>query len=291
MSGKLFRIASGANGSDYHWTEVLMRDIPHHMLDGVALHHYSVIDWNKKGSATAFSEYEYAATLKQALQMEELVTKHSAIMDKYDPGKKVALVVDEWGAWYDVEQGTNPGFLYQQNTLRDALLAGVTLNIFNNHSDRVRMANLAQTVNVLQAVILTNKSHIVLTPTYHIMEMYTVHHDATLLPVQVETDLYVLGDNKLPIVSASASKDANGFIHISLINIHPQKSETVALLLPGKDYQSVTGKIVTAQKIQDFNSFEKPDLIKPVVFKNASVKNNQLTITLPPHAVVVLEVK
>ena len=291
MSGKLFRIASGANGSDYHWTEILMRDVPHHLLDGVALHHYSVIDWNKKGSATVFSENEYAATLKQALRMEELVTKHSAIMDKYDPGKKIALVVDEWGSWYDVEQGTNPGFLYQQNTLRDALLAGVTLNIFNNHSDRVRMANLAQTVNVLQAVILTNGSQLVLTPTYHVMEMYNVHHDATLLPVQVKTDLYVLGDIQLPVVSASSSKDVNGITHISLVNIHPQKSETVTLELPEKNYQSVTGKILTAQKIQDFNSFEKPELIKPVVFKDASVKDNLLTIKLPPHSIVVLEVK
>ena len=87
--------------------------------------------------------------------MEELVTRHSTIMDKYDPNKKVALAVDEWGIWTDVEPGTNPGFLYQQNSLRDAIVAATTLNIFNNHSDRVRLANLAQTVNVLQALVLT----------------------------------------------------------------------------------------------------------------------------------------
>ncbi|MEJ0082051.1 MAG: alpha-L-arabinofuranosidase C-terminal domain-containing protein [Puia sp.] len=156
-NGNLFRVASGANGDDFHWTEVMMRDIPRNMIEGVSLHYYSVIDWNAKGPATGFSLEQYFTTLKRALRMDELVSKHEAIMDKYDPDKKTALVVDEWGGWYDVEKGTNPGFLFQQNTMRDAMLAGVTLNIFNNHCDRVRMANLAQMVNVLQAVILTNK--------------------------------------------------------------------------------------------------------------------------------------
>src|SRR6185295_18890996 len=170
---RLFRIASGASDDDYNWTEVLMKNIPHNMLDGVGVHHYSVINWSKKGSATNFSEQEYFATMSKALQMEELVTRHATIMDKYDPKKKIAMVVDEWGGWYDVEPNTNPGFLYQQNTIRDAILAGATLNIFNNHADRVRMANLAQTVNVLQAVVLTNEEKMLLTPTYHVMEMYS----------------------------------------------------------------------------------------------------------------------
>src|SRR6478609_7963232 len=205
MSGRdLFKIASGANGSDYNWTEVLMRDIPHNMLDGVALHHYSVINWSKKGSATEFDDETYFATMKEALKMEELVTRHSTIMDKYDPKKKVALVVDEWGGWYDVEAGTNPGFLYQQNTMRDAMIAGTTLNIFNNHSDRVRIANLAQAINVLQAVILTNEEKMILTPTYHVMEMYNVHQGATLLPLTIKSNDYTVGNKKLPAVSASA---------------------------------------------------------------------------------------
>src|SRR6185369_1172821 len=157
-----------------------------------------------------FTQAQYFATMKQALLMEELVTKHAAIMDKYDPQQKIALVVDEWGGWYDVEKGTNPGFLYQQNTIRDAMIAGVTLNIFHNHADRVRMANLAQTINVLQAVLLTNEEKMLLTPTYHVMEMYNVHQDATLLPITLKSNDYVLGTEKLIAVSASASKDAAG---------------------------------------------------------------------------------
>ncbi|MDP4282863.1 MAG: alpha-L-arabinofuranosidase C-terminal domain-containing protein [Bacteroidota bacterium] len=290
-SNKIFRVASGANSSDYHWTEVMMRDIPHNMLEGIGLHHYSIIDWGNKGSATDFTEQQYFATMKSALFMEELVTKHSAIMDKYDPQKKIALVVDEWGGWYNVEPGTNPGFLYQQNTMRDAMIAGVTLNIFNNHSDRVRMANLAQTINVLQAVILTNKEKIILTPTYHVMEMYNVHQDARLIPVNVKTDSYNLGNEKLPSVSASASKDSAGLIHISLTNINPKKAETISLTIEGEKYTSVTGRILTSPKLQDHNTFEDPEKIKPKVFKGASLKGNLLSVKLPPFSVIVLELK
>jgi alpha-L-arabinofuranosidase len=288
---KIFRIASGANSSDYHWTEVLMREIPHNMLEGVALHHYSVIDWNKKGPSTEFSEEQYFTTMKRASLMEELVTRHSTIMDKYDPKKKVALVVDEWGGWYDVEPGTNGAFLYQQNTIRDAMLAGLTLNIFNNHADRVRMANLAQAINVLQAVILTNEEKMLLTPTYHVMEMYNVHQDATLLPITVKSADYTFGNEKLTAVSASASKDTAGNIHITFVNIDAQKAQEISVDWRGVKLSSVTGRVLTAVKLQDYNSFETPDKIKPVAFKDATLNSNQLKVKLPAHSVVVLELK
>ncbi|MFM9836936.1 MAG: alpha-N-arabinofuranosidase [Cyclobacteriaceae bacterium] len=289
-SGKLFRVASGANSSDYNWTEVLMRDIPHNMMEGVALHHYSVIDWNNKGSATDFNESLYFATMKTALFMEELVSKHSAIMDKYDPTKKIALVVDEWGGWYNVETGTNPGFLYQQNTMRDAMIAGVTLNVFNNHSDRVRVANLAQTINVLQAVILTNEEKIIRTPTYHVMEMYNVHQDATLLPLELTCSNYQFEGKNLPAISASASRDPKGITHISLVNIDAKNTQEVAIDLQSAKFTSVTGRILTSQKIQDHNTFENSDKIKPEVFKVTSV-SSILKLKLPPFSVVVLELK
>jgi alpha-N-arabinofuranosidase len=211
-------------------------------------------------------------------------------MDKYDPKKKVALVVDEWGGWYDVEPGTNPSFLYQQNTMRDAMIAGVTLNIFNNHADRVRMANLAQTVNVLQAVILTNKEQMLLTPTYHVMEMYTVHHDAKRLPLSVTTGNYTFGSESLPAVSASASKDMAGVIHISLVNIDAAKSQEVNVSLLGTSFKNVTGRILSSQKITDHNTFTA-EKIKPATFKDASVSNGTLKVKMPPFSVVVLELK
>lgn len=290
-SNKIFRVASGANSDDYHWTEVLMRDIPHDMLEGVGLHHYAVIDWNHKSSATDFTEQQYFATLTKALFMEELVTKHSAIMDRYDPQKKIALVVDEWGGWYDVEPGTNPGFLYQQNTMRDAMIAGVTLNIFNNHADRVRMANLAQTINVLQAVILTNKEKIILTPTYHVMEMYNVHQNATLLPISLSTENYNLGGKSIPSLSASASKDSAGFIHVSITNINAEKSESVSITIVGANCKKVTGRILTAAKLQDHNTFDDPDKIVPHTFEGAALKDKVISLSIPPFSVVVLELK
>jgi alpha-N-arabinofuranosidase len=229
--------------------------------------------------------------MKSALQMEELITKHAAIMDQYDPQKKIALVVDEWGGWYDVEPGTNPGFLYQQNTMRDAMIAGVTLNIFNNHADRVRMANLAQTINVLQAVILTDKEKIVLTPTYHVMEMYSVHQNATLLPVSLKTDDYQFADEKLPAVSASASKDSSGFIHVSVANINSEKPEKISIKIEGENCRKVTGRILTSSSIHDYNTFDDPDKIEPKIFTDASLKNNVISLTIPPFSLVVLEMK
>jgi alpha-L-arabinofuranosidase len=290
-SGKIFRIASGANGSDYNWTEVMMRDVPHNMLEGVALHHYSVIDWNNKGPAVSYTEEQYFATMKSALYMEELVTRHSTIMDKYDPKKKVALVVDEWGGWYQVEEGTNPGFLYQQNTMRDAMIAGTTLNIFNNHCDRVRIANLAQTINVLQAVILTKEDKMVLTPTYHVMEMYNVHQDAALVKLTIKTNDYTVGKEKLPAVSASASTDKNGASHISLVNIDARNAQEVVIDVARLKSKNVSGRILTSGKLQDMNSFEIPDKLKPAPFSGASLKGTTLTVKMPPFSVVVLELK
>ncbi|HEU4789777.1 MAG TPA: alpha-L-arabinofuranosidase C-terminal domain-containing protein [Flavobacterium sp.] len=290
-TGGLTRIASGSNSADYNWTETLMKDIPLNMLGGVGVHHYAVIDWAKKGDGVDYTEFEYFQTMKSALKMEELVTKHSAIMDKYDPEKKVAMIVDEWGAWYEVEKGTNPGFLYQQNTMRDAVLAGSTLNIFNNHADRVRMANLAQCVNVLQAVILTDKAKMILTPTYYVMQMYSVHQDAQLLPITIKSPLYAYKDETLPALSASASKDKKGLVHISLVNVDSKKENTVEIDLNELGIKSITGQAITSSKLQDFNSFDNPTKIQPVPFKGFDVKKGKLTVNIPPFSVIMLEGK
>ena len=287
----LFRIAVGPGWEDFKWTEALMRDIPKKLLDGVSIHHYSVINWSKKSSATNFSENEYFLTMEQAYRMEKMVSGNSEVLDKYDPQKKVALVVDEWGGWYDVEPGTNGAFLFQQNTMRDAMIAGLTLNIFNNHCDRVRMANLAQCINVLQAVILTNKEKMILTPTYHVMEMYNVHQDALMIPITVTSNDYSLGEKKLIAISASASRDKNGVVHISLVNIDAHKGEEINIDLGGLSVRSVTGRILTSEKLQDHNSFDDPDKIKPTIFTKAKLNGADLIVKIPPFSVVVLELK
>lgn len=289
-TNSLFRIASGANVSDYHWTEVMMREIPEDLIEGVALHSYSFVTWNNKGSATDFNEQQYFSTMQTALNMENLVTRHSSIMDQYDPEKKIALVVDEWGGWYNVEEGTNPGFLYQQNTMRDAMIAGTTLNIFNNHADRVRMAALAQTVNVLQAVILTNEEKMILTPTYYVMKMYNVHQDAHLLPLDLANIDYEYQGEKLPAISAAAS-EKEGVIHISLVNIDANAAHPVTITLRGTENGKVSGTILSSPHLQDHNTFEQPDMVSPKTFNGFKKKGDLVTVELPPFSVVVLEVK
>ena len=294
---KIYRIACGSNGSDFDWTDVLMKTAARQM-DGLSLHYYTLPtnNWAKKGSATDFDEAVYATTLKRALHIDDLIAVHAAIMDKYDPKKRIGLVVDEWGIWTDVEPGTNPGFLHQQNSLRDALLAALTFHIFQAHADRVVMANIAQTINVLQAMILTDKEKMVLTPTYHVFEMFKVHQDATSLPVSLSTPDYACGDDKIPAVSASASRDKEGAIHLSLVNANPNAPATITCSLAGLDggAKSVTGRVLTASAINSVNTFDAPRTVEPAAFdgaKFAGDNNETLVVKMPAKSVVVLEIK
>ena len=287
----LFRIAVGPGTEDYNWTETLMKNIPARRIEGVSIHHYSVINWSKKGSATQFSEEEYFKTMEQAWRMDRMVTKNKEVMDKYDPKKRVALIVDEWGGWYDVEPNTNGAFLYQQNSMRDAMIAGLSLNIFNNNCDRVRMANLAQMVNVLQAVILTKEEKLVLTPTYHVMEMYKVHQNAIMIPLQVPAVDYILGDKKIQALTASASRSKDGNINISLVNMDAHKEQDITIELVDLSAKSVTGRILRSEKLQDHNSFDNPGKVKPSVFDKTVLNGNSVSVKLPPFSVVVLTLK
>ncbi len=282
----VYKIAGGGNSDNYHWTETLMKNIPLNLLDGLGLHHYSV-NWSNKSSATEFTDAQYVETMQKTILLEALVSKHAAIMDKYDPKKKVGLIIDEWGGWYDEE--STGGVLYQQNTMRDAVLAGIALNIFNNHADRVRMANIAQTVNVLQAVILTKGDQMILTPTYHVFDLYSVHQDARLLPTDVRTDSFVFEKTSLPAVSCSASRDRRGATHVTLTNLDLRHSKKITVDLRGMTVQSVSGRILTAPNIRAHNTFEVPQTVKPAVFTGFSKKNNGLTVELPAASVVALE--
>lgn len=288
----LKRIASGASDYDFNWTETCMKQIPLRSMWGLSLHYYTVPKtWSDKGSATSFSEQEYFTTMKKCLAMDSLVIKHSAIMDKYDPQKRVALVVDEWGIWTNVEPGTNPGFLYQQNSLRDALIAGSTLNIFNNHSDRVRMAELAQTVNVLQALILTDKEKMLLTPTYYVFDLYKVHHDAQYLPVKLNSPDYTSGNEKIPAVNVSASQDSTGAIHISLVNLNPSQKISISTSFEQAKWKTVSGEVLTSAKVTDINTFEQPNKVHIEKFSGAKKQGDNLVVELPPASIVMLELK
>lgn len=287
----LYRIACGANDNNYLWTETLMKDpATRGMFQGLSLHYYSVPGgWNNMNSATVFNESDWFETFRLNYQMDELLRVHSAIMDRYDPGKTKGLVVDEWGNWFRVEPGTNPSFLYQQNTLRDAITAAIHLNIFNQHADRVKVANLAQTVNVLQAVILTKDDKMVLTPTYHVFRMFSVHQNAQLLKTDLKCEDYVMGNRKIPAVSASASVDKEGSIHLSIANLNPGKQIVLDCPVIGGTFKTIKGEIITAGEMNSCNTFEKPENVRPAVFNDFTLKESGLIIILPAKSVVVLE--
>ncbi|MBN2626054.1 MAG: alpha-N-arabinofuranosidase [Spirochaetales bacterium] len=283
---RLFKIACGPNTDDYHWTEVLMREaskvgfMDHWLMDGLSLHYYTVPGtWQKKGSATEFGPEEWKATMEKALYMDKLIEGHAAIMDRYDPEKRVALVFDEWGTWFDVEPGTNPGFLFQQNTQRDALVAAIGLNIFNNRSDRVRIANIAQTINVLQAMILTKDDKMVLTPSYHVFEMFKTHQENDLLPL----------DNLPKEISGSASIDREGRVFMTLANMDGEKESRFDVEIRGLSVKGVKGRILKTENISDHNTFEDPDRVKPVDLEGVDWEGNTLKISLPAASVVALQ--
>jgi alpha-N-arabinofuranosidase len=288
---KLFKIASGAYDFYYEWSDVLLKNIGNRM-NGMSLHYYTVKGWEgSKGSATIFNTEEYFATLKRCIQIEEAIVNHTALMDKYDPEKKIALMVDEWGTWFDNEPGTNPGFLYQQNTLRDAFVAALSFNIFHKHSDRIKMANIAQLINVLQALILTDNEKMLLTPTYHVFDLYKVHQDATFLPFDLTSGNYIVNNDTLPAISATASKDANGIVHISLVNIDPDKATSITCSLEGFKSDAVTGKIITSGDIKDHNTFDEPGKIRIKDFKDFKESDGKLVINLPAKSIVGIELK
>jgi alpha-N-arabinofuranosidase len=286
------KLASGSHDDYYKWTEVLMAQAGPSM-DALSLHYYTLPtgDWSKKGSATQFDEKEWHSTLVRTMRMDEFIQKHSAVMDRYDPEKRVGLMVDEWGTWYDGEPGRDMGALYQQNTLRDAIVAGVNLNIFQKHADRVRMANIAQMINVLQSMILTDKEKMVLTPTYHVFRMYRVHQGATMIPVDLSAPEYKLGDAGLPSLSASASRDAEGRLHLSLVNLDPHRAAEINANVWGAMIKTISGEVLTAPAMNAMNTFDRPNDVKPVPFNGYKLQGSQLMLTIPAKSIVVLELK
>ena len=307
---KLFRIAAGPRNANYHWTEVLMEQAGL-FIDGLALHYYTRIgdknmtilqadgneryvrnNNNSRGSATQFAEDAWFGIMKASAYTDTLVKNHSAIMDKYDPEKRVALIVDEWGTWFDCEPGTNPGFLYQQNTMRDAVSAAISLNIFNNHCDRVRMTNIAQTINVLQAMILTEGDKMILTPTYHVFDLYKVHQDAELLSCAMVTDQYCYGEESLDQVSATVSKDAAGMIHMTLCNIDPNNCADVTCHIADfPNMQAAEALVLTAPAMNSMNTFEEPEAVKPEAFTGYEVEGDTVKIHMPSKSVVRISLK
>lgn len=284
----LYRIACGASGGDEHWTDVLMREAAP-LMQGISVHYYTVADWNNHGKATQFSPEEYYETLGTCFKMDDIISGHEKVMDKYDPERRVGLMVDEWGTWWDVEDGTNPGHLYQQNTMRDAICAALTLDIFHRHAHRVRMANIAQIVNVLQSMILTNMDgEMVLTPTYHVFEMYHPFQGATLLPITTEIPMRGDANGMYPVLSCSAARTATGTV-VSLVNVSLDEEQTVDL--NGLKGKVVRARILTSKDVRDYNDFDHKNTVAPADFKGFKATKQALSVKLPSRSIVVMELE
>jgi alpha-N-arabinofuranosidase len=285
-------IASGGHDTDTNWTEALVTKVTRGM-DAISFHYYTIPGekWQLKGNSSGFGEDQWISTLAHTLMMDDFIIHNVAALNLHDPANKVAFAVDEWGTWYDPEPGREPGFLYQENTLRDALVAALNFNIFHHHADRVRLANIAQMVNVLQAMILTKGPQLVLTPTYHAFHMFKPFQDATFLPADLQVRRYALGTVSVPAISMSAARTAGGAIVVALVNLDPNHANPISIKLAGASVQHVRGEILSAAAMDAQNTFENPDAVHPVALTGASLSGSTLSLTLPAKSLVVVNLE
>jgi alpha-N-arabinofuranosidase len=280
-------IAGGPTGEDYQWTEELMES-SRGQIDAISLHYYTLptSDWTRKGAAVGFDEAAWAATFARTRAIEQMIRGHDARMDKHDPSNKLGLMVAEWGTWYDPTPGTNAAFLQQENTLRDALVAATNFHIFHRHADRVRMANIAQMVNVLQAMILTDGPRMVLTPTYHAFMLYQPFQGAAAVPVKLASPDYRVGESRVPALDVTAARDASGALHVAIVNVDPDESAQLELDLPGFAGRRIHGQLLTAPRMDSRNGLDGRQEVAPAPFKAARWQRGQLQVTLPAKAIV-----
>lgn len=289
------RVAVGWDSGDSDYTEEVMKTWKGKVwswdIEGVSLHGYTIPNtWEKKGPSVGFGEDEYAKGIKATLKMKEWIAKQTAIMDRYDPEKKLGLYVDEWGIWVDPNPGSNPGFLQQQNTMRDAVIASLNLNLFMRNADRIRGTNIAQMINVLQAMILTDGPKMLLTPTYHVYRMYVPFHDATAVPVTFDAGTYSHGDLDIPRVDAVAARDTSGKLWLALVNVDPNRATSISAAMPGMKATTAEGEILTAAAVDAHNSFDRPNDVAPKPFRGRA-SGGQLQFDLPPKSIAVVEVR
>lgn len=288
---RIMKVACGPSDWNTGWMDVVMSRAARQM-DAISLHYYTFTgNWNDKGDAINFTSADWFDLMRKVLDCDELLRRQIEVMDKHDPRKRVGLYFDEWGTWWNPAPGSNPGFLVQQNTMRDALAAGIYLNVFNKHCERVKMGNIAQTINVLQAMIHTEGNKMFLTPTYHVFEMFKGHQGATLLPHELTCNAYEHGDRKLPSLNVSASKNKDGLVTLTLCNLDPAVPAELECKLDGMKAASASGRVLAAEAMNAHNTYAKPDAVKPAAFTAFVLKDGILKATLPPMSVVLLEVK
>lgn len=284
---RLFRIASGGYDARTDWTTVLAQIDSN--IDGISHHYYTTPSgvWARKGNATGFPEEQWISTLWRALRVDDHISAQEAVLAVHDPEARIGIYLDEWGTWYDPTPGASA--LYQQNTLRDAMVAALHFHVFHRHAERLRMANIAQTVNVLQAMILTDGDRMLLTPTYHVFRMYIPFQDATFLPVRLDgVPRYELGEYSVPAVSVTAARGTDGRLYASVVNVDPREAAEVTLSLASGRVRNASGQILTGPEMDTHNTFAAPDTLEPQPFDGYRADGNALELRLPPKSIVLL---
>ena len=292
------RIASGGWNDRTDWTTALVAGSVDAFgnnagLDGISHHYYTLPtdEWSKKGGATGFPEQEWISTLYHAMRIDEYLAMNEAVLEELDPSGSVGLYLDEWGTWYDADPGNDAGILYQQNSIRDALVAALSFNIFHRHTKRLHMANIAQTVNVLQAVVLTRGDEMIVTPTYHAFEMYRPFQDATFVPTDLQGGgRYEHGEFSVPRVSATAALAAGGGLVVALVNLHASDAVDVDVRVSGYDAAGASARVLAGDAIDAHNTFEIPDAVRPVELP-VRLEGNGLSMTLPARSVSVIRLE
>ncbi len=300
-------IASDANSDDYAWTDTLLkRSLYRHasampttlayiskqpQISMISVHFYTFSgnDWGKKSPAIGFTEEDWARSMERTFKTEELIARHSEILDRYDPKGEVGIAFSEWGAWWATDQN-RPSNLFQANTLRDAVIAAFTLNIFQNHAARVKMANLAQMVNVLQSLIVTDKEKMLLTPTYHVFDLYQDHQGARSLPTEVSTPEYDVSGAKVPSLSVSASRDAKGALTLSVVNVDPHRDAKIQVKVDGLRIRSASGRVMTSKAMDAHPEFGKQDPLVPAKLTPVAVSAGTISLVAPAKSVLVLKI-
>ena len=274
----LFLVASGPSGNDSHWSRGLMDGLGWDRPQGVSMHYYS----GGADRSTTFTADHMNEQFISYLKVEEAIVQQRAVLDSYQKGKEIGLILDEWGVWDDIpeEDERRYGKLWQQSTMRSAIAAGLGLNIFNRQADKLHMCNIAQMVNVLQSLLLTDGpegEHCVRTTTYHAFSLFKPHRTKTA--VRVES-----GDSSPSGLSVSASKSDKELV-VTLVNPRHDVDLQVECTLKGVNPNPGTAQILHDAEWNACNTFDHPDRIapKPLTLR---VDGSQVHLDLPRLSLV-----
>ncbi len=311
-------VAVGPNGDDVDWTtrlfQALRANPEQRHLWGLSVHYYTSGSPTKfaAGDALKFNGDDHYDLLTRASIMEKVVTDHWKAIGNQPGRPQVKLVVDEWGAWYGKGTELAPEYhLSQQSTMRDALLTGITLDIFQRHADKVAIANVAQSINCIHSLMLAQGDKFTLTPTFHVFQMYLPHRGAQAIranftaptianplanaPTPAGGNSYIGSLEAVKTLaglsgSASIATTGNGkLLTLTVVNPHLDRPITTEITLGGASIAFATGTVLAEPDVHAHNDFANPNAVQPRTARVAAPAAGRLTHTFPPASVTTLQ--